>query len=417
MLLNVRIENFLVYSASVDFSLLADKRRRFDGSVAESAGFSVLKSACLYGANNVGKSCTLRAIRALKCILSGEKFPLVPNLFSDNTAVSLGVSFTADDKAYSFDFTYDTRTENGAAQGFVYQRFAEYTGKKRREKELYVINRDENVFSAKGIDAKDRKIVEIALKNTPSESIAPFYVANEDFNAYAKILKDFASSVEFADISDISLAKTVKVLKENGETAALVRKFLKQSDLEIEDFYYDFDYVPDNLPIDANDSLYRGVEPNDLMRLFAVRRGKKVQSCVYDSKGTKKIIAAASYIIEALTTGKTLVVDELDAGLHFKLTRAVVALFNNALNEKAQLIFTTHDVTLLDCKTLFRKDQIWFAAKDNEGEYLYSLSDFSYSNNTPDAFALIKKYRDGLLGALPKPDLVSVILKKGDEEE
>ena len=42
------------------------------------------------------------------------------------------------------------------------------------------------------------------------------------------------------------------------------------------------------------------------------------------------------------------VIDELDAGLHFKLTRAVVALFNNALNEKAQLIFTTHDVTLLD---------------------------------------------------------------------
>ena len=384
MLLNVRIENFLVYSASVDFSLLADKKRRFDGSIAENAGFSVLKSACIYGANNVGKSCTLRAIRALKNILSGKKFQLVPNMFSDNTAVSLGVSFTAGDKAYSFDF---------------------------------VLNRDENVFSAKGIDAKDRKIVEIALKNTPFESLAPFFIENEDFYAYAKILKDFALSVEFVDMSDISLANTVKVLKENGETAALVRKFLKQSDLEIEDFFYDFDYDTDDLPIDVNDSLYRGVEPNDLMRLIAIRRGKKVQSYVYDSKGTKKIIAAASYIIEALTAGKTLVVDELDAGLHFKLTRAVVALFNNALNEKAQLIFTTHDVTLLDCKTLFRKDQIWFAAKDNEGEYLYSLSDFDYSNNTPDSFALIKKYRDGLLGALPKPDLVSVILKKEDEEE
>ena len=384
MLLNVRIENFLVYSASVDFSLLADKKRRFDGSIAENAGFSVLKSACIYGANNVGKSCTLRAIRALKNILSGKKFQLVPNMFSDNTAVSLGVSFTAGDKAYSFD---------------------------------YVLNRDENVFSAKGIDAKDRKIVEIALKNTPFESLAPFFIENEDFYAYAKILKDFALSVEFVDMSDISLANTVKVLKENGETAALVRKFLKQSDLEIEDFFYDFDYDTDDLPIDVNDSLYRGVEPNDLMRLIAIRRGKKVQSYVYDSKGTKKIIAAASYIIEALTAGKTLVVDELDAGLHFKLTRAVVALFNNALNEKAQLIFTTHDVTLLDCKTLFRKDQIWFAAKDNEGEYLYSLSDFDYSNNTPDSFALIKKYRDGLLGALPKPDLVSVILKKEDEEE
>ena len=99
MLLNVRIEHFLVYSASVDFSLRADKKRRFDGSIAENAGFSVLKSACIYGANNVGKSYTLRAIRALKNVLSGKKFQLVPNMFSDNTAVSLGVSFTSGDKA------------------------------------------------------------------------------------------------------------------------------------------------------------------------------------------------------------------------------------------------------------------------------------------------------------------------------
>ena len=39
MLLNVRIENFLVYSASVDFSLLADKKRRFDGSIAKARAF------------------------------------------------------------------------------------------------------------------------------------------------------------------------------------------------------------------------------------------------------------------------------------------------------------------------------------------------------------------------------------------
>ena len=424
MLFSVRIENFLVYSASVDFSLLADKRRRFDGSIAESAGFSVLKSACIYGANNVGKSCTLRAIRALKSILSGEKFPLVPNLFSDNTAVSLGVSFTADDKAYSFDFTYDNKTENGdintgtgVARGFIYQRFAEYSGEKRREKELYLIDRDEGVFSAKGVAVKDRKGIENALKTAGNESLAPFLINNEVFNAYANILIDFAERIEFVDMSDISLAKTVKTLKENGETAALVREFLKQADLEIEDFYYDPDYTPTDLPTDTSDSLFSGVEAGDLMRLIAVRRGKQVQSYVYDSKGTKKIIAAASYIIESLTSGKILVVDELDAGLHFKLTRAVVALFNNALNEKAQLIFTTHDVTLLDCKTLFRKDQIWFAAKDKDGEYLYALSDFCDSGETPDSFALIKKYRDGMLGALPKPDLVSVILKKEDEEQ
>ena len=101
---------------------------------------------------------------------------------------------------------------------------------------------------------------------------------------------------------------------------------------------------------------------------------------VFDSTGTKKIAALASYIIEALEEGRILIVDELDSSLHFSLTRAIVALFNNELNNMAQLIFTVHDVTLLDCKRLFRKEQIWFVHKDKEQVYLYSLADFTTAN-------------------------------------
>ena len=75
----------------------------------------------------------------------------------------------------------------------------------------------------------------------------------------------------------------------------------------------------------------------------------------YDSTGTKKISALASYIMDALRKGQTLVVDELDSSIHFKLTRAIVSLFNNELNENAQLIFTTHDVSLMDCKKTIQK--------------------------------------------------------------
>lgn len=50
---------------------------------------------------------------------------------------------------------------------------------------------------------------------------------------------------------------------------------------------------------------------------------------IFDSTGTKKIAAMASYVIEALEQGRILVVDELDSSIHFKLTRAIVAMFNN----------------------------------------------------------------------------------------
>lgn len=106
-----------------------------------------------------------------------------------------------------------------------------------------------------------------------------------------------------------------------------------------------------------------------------------------------------------------LVIDELDSSLHFKLTRAIVALFNNELNKNAQLIFTAHDATLLDCKKLFRKDQIWFASKDTDNEYLYSLADFTAKEDKIRSETdLFDKYNSGVLGAIPEPDLISILL-------
>lgn len=132
----------------------------------------------------------------------------------------------------------------------------------------------------------------------------------------------------------------------------------------------------------------------------------------------KKIAALASYIIEGLEQGRVLVVDELDSGIHFKLTRAIVAMFNNELNTNAQLIFTVHDINLMDCKRLFRKEQIWFVHKDESGVYVYSLADFTAEDGVRDTTDIMEKYRKGVLGALPDPDLIRTLLDiKGNKEE
>ena len=118
-----------------------------------------------------------------------------------------------------------------------------------------------------------------------------------------------------------------------------------------------------------------------------------------------------------LEKGKTLVVDELDSSLHFRITRAIVALFNNELNTKAQLVFTLHDISLLDCKTLFRKDQIWFAAKDSGEAELYSLDEFSAQDGTrADTSDIAEQYRKGMFGAIPDPDLIGILLGKKRNE-
>nr|WP_277935179.1 AAA family ATPase [Parablautia muri] len=103
-----------------------------------------------------------------------------------------------------------------------------------------------------------------------------------------------------------------------------------------------------------------------------IEGGGAIPSVLFDSTGTKKIAALASYIIEGIEQGRILVVDELDSSIHFKLTRAIVAMFNNELNTDAQMIFTVHDINLMDCKKMFRKEQIWFVHKDDTGIYVYS---------------------------------------------
>ena len=152
--------------------------------------------------------------------------------------------------------------------------------------------------------------------------------------------------------------------------------------------------------------------------MVSVYRGVPVPSVLFDSTGTKKIAALASYIIEGIEQGRILVVDELDSSIHFKLTRAIVAMFNNELNTNAQMIFTVHDINLMDCKKIFRKEQIWFVHKDESGVYVYSLAAFTAQLGVRDTTNIMEKYRKGVLGALPDPELIRSLLDiKGNRKE
>lgn len=118
-----------------------------------------------------------------------------------------------------------------------------------------------------------------------------------------------------------------------------------------------------------------------------------------ESSGTRKMFDFAGPWIDALTEGQVLIVDELDTSLHPQLLRHLVRLFNHSVtNPKgAQLIFSTHDTSLLDTD-LFRRDQIWFMEKDAQlASHLYPLTDFSPRKGEN----LEKGYLQGRYGALP----------------
>lgn len=122
-----------------------------------------------------------------------------------------------------------------------------------------------------------------------------------------------------------------------------------------------------------------------------------------ESNGTRKLFGFIPRIINALQEGKILVVDELDAKLHPMLLKYIVSLFTDpTINKnKAQLIMTSHDLSILNNKVLHR-DEIWFVAKGNEqNSVLYSLVEFKDENNkTPRNDAKYdKQYLEGKYGA------------------
>ena len=241
---------------------------------------------------------------------------------------------------------------------------------------------------------------------------------SEAINRIKNILMGFAKKIDFINMNEISARKTLAILKNKNNIHEKVVNFIVNADLDLDNIKYDDDpSVSINVIEDTGDEeIEIPDEIIDQLRLTSVYKGKSVPSMLFDSVGTKKIIALSSYVIEALENDKILIVDELDSSLHFRLTRAIVAMFNNEYNEKSQLIFTVHDINLMDCKKLFRKEQIWFLHKDSEGVYLYSLSDFTADNGVRGDSDIIEKYKKGVLGAVPDPNFIKTLLEVNNEK-
>lgn len=421
MILSIRVNNFLVYAKETEMSLIADMRiKKFYSNVYQENNFNVVKAACIYGGNNVGKTCVIRAINSIRNVLLGIVAEVPTNIFTNDNLCLLGISFLFEGKAYRYDFGFDSTIMNQYKKGFVYERLTEISIDKygtESEKEIYIRDMINDVYRF-----ADNDELSLLLKAVSPDNILIYTINSEKYpiiEHYKNILRNFAFKIEVLDANNIPLGKTIQTLKENKAISDRIVELIRLADLDIDDYKY---VKTENETVKRNSNMHQFSAPQeqvirstvsfeDMLRLTSIHKGKPVQSLIYDSTGTKKMVSLASFIIEALEEGKILVVDELDSSLHFKLTRAIISLFNNELNNKAQLIFSAHDGTLLDCKKLFRKDQIWFAAKNDEGAYIYSLKDYTaQKDNIRSESDLLEKYKLGALGALPEPDLISIML-------
>lgn len=143
-------------------------------------------------------------------------------------------------------------------------------------------------------------------------------------------------------------------------------------------------------------------------QLLFVHKGVAGSDFVFDSAdesdGTLQFLRLARYATLALDRGWLLLVDEVDASLHPLLTAKLIALFRSrsANPHGAQLMFTSHDATLLgllDGDEVLRRDEIWFTEKDSDGaSTLYPLAEFKPRREGENRQ---RRYLNGSYGAIP----------------
>ena len=423
MIIEVRAKNCYAFEDEIAFSMKADMRnKKFGTNVHTENSFNVLKTAGIYGPNNAGKTCLIKCIRAIKRVLLNKKNGLLSNIFTESDVCELGITFMMSGRKFSYDFKYDTGKEE-----YIYESFFELLKDQyNNEKEICWLKKDTISEIYECVDEDVLAMIPVVSKN----NLLCYVIDTSKFeriNEMKRILVGFADKIDVINMNNIPMEHTIELMKNKNQLQQKIVEFIKNADLYMDDFeYVDMDKIrvktgegdekPEERVLDLPESIM------DQIRLVSTYKGVHVPSMLFDSTGTKKIAAIAGYVIEALEQGRILIVDELDSSIHFKLTRAIVALFNNELNINAQMIFTVHDINLMDCKRMFRKEQIWFVHKDEEGVYVYSLADFTAQQGVRDTTDIMEKYRKGALGALPDPELINSLLSingnaKGDDAD
>lgn len=440
MLIEFSVENFRSIRDKQTLSLVASNyEKELPGNVIlvdlpGMAGVDLLKSAVLYGANASGKSNLLKAARFMQRYVVESATSRKPNeptaaepFRLDRTRPGLPtkfeVAFVHRDVRYEYGFSLDAARvleewllayPKGRPQSWIERVYDSTSGKysydpcpslKGQKSQLAQQTRPNALFLSVGAQLNNDQLGDVYdwfkdefrfldCAATPTEDLTPFT----------------ASMLE----SESGLSERVVNLLRSADLG-IVGVELERSKVDPRDMG-----VPDDMPEDLRIafetfreklSAHMGSETkrddsDDMVRVrlaWRHRTGDGDSHTVFhseqESTGTLKYLALLGPWLDTLENGYTVFLDEAAALMHPLLTRQLVGMMNDPKqNSKgAQLVFTTHDVTLLD-QTLFRRDQIWFTEKGNDGATnLFPLSDFKVRKGE----ALLKGYLSGRYGGTP----------------
>ena len=426
MLVEFSVENYRSIQEKQTLSMVAaDNKTMLDSntfSVPDNDDLRLVTSAAIYGPNASGKSNLLKAIQVLKNLVInsasrmqiGDKLPVEPFRLNSESAKkpsSFEVIFIHNDIRYEYGVSLNRERvfeewliaypneiqENWFAREYL------------PDNPKFEPNEGYKWSFGKGLKGEKRRIQKFVRSN----SLFISHAAQNNHPQLTEVFDFFQDEINIPIHNHANIEFTLSRFDEDDNFPFLVAKLLSEADIDISGIKIDKKPMPEGINSFYKDFLKQKIEQheraditideiNKLDIITIHKMNDSDQEVEFDiddeSDGTQRLFEIAGLWLYVLEYGEVILIDELDRSLHPVLSKALIKMFNNPEINKnnAQLIFTTHDTTLLDGE-IFRPDQIWFTEKDNSMTKLYSLFDFRPRENE----SLQKGYLLGRYGAIP----------------
>ena len=435
MLVSFTVENWRSIKSAVTLSMVASREHANSEQLTQTASMygttKILPLAAIYGPNASGKSNLIDALDFLTYLIidgvpTGRPIPVEPYRLSSDTLNSptrFDIRLLLDERIYRYRLSVDRK------QVVEESLWLERT---RREDPLFTrVGKDYDFHGTFGTEPDRLRFVaegtrdnQTFLHNAVSQNVPGLLPVHDWFakrlnivgigstySGYTRMLlrDDFTEFINRMLKRYGTGVRGVRLQSIPREAVAVPDEVLDEAIAELPTEGFHQMQIRRAVP-GAQDLYVITSETGqiDFKRVILVHEDELGQEVPFtlsqESEGTRRLISLMPAIFDLASRdgadGKVYVIDELDRSFHTALTSDIVRLFLSARENggNSQLIFSTHDLLLMEDGAL-RRDEQWVCENvPTRGTTLASIGSHAGVRKDTD---LLKNYIHGAFGGYP----------------
>ena len=427
MIISFSIENWMSFRDRVSFSMIASREKQHGSRIPRVKKYQarVLPVAAIYGGNASGKTNFFNALIFIKHLVVEGTAPdkLIPvepykldGAYSEKPS-RFSLELLVDETIYEFSFAATSKAITEEKLVEVTRTSEEILYDRKGDKPNFHDSLDKDEFLHFAFQGtRDNQLF---LTNSVSQKVDRFKSVYDWFRntlnliSPASVYKDFGNFLDkrhplHSRMNEMLSQLDTGISRLSGEEVSFENiPFEESFKNELRKSVREGEYIPIFFP-PTNERFVFTRNAGEIVakKLFALHSkpgGTDVRFEIWqESAGSQRLIdLLPAFFTDTFGSNMVIVIDELDRSLHTLLTRKLLEMYldNCSSQNRSQLLFTTHDVLLMD-QDLLRRDEMWVAERNLEGvSDIFSFSEYRDIRYDKD---IRKSYLQGRLGGIPR---------------